>query len=186
MPPSDTQVARYRRLIGQYRNATSAALVAAWDGLASITDDDVDTFIRRTAPTLTGAKAAVVATSAAFFALATSTRPVAVRPDDVNVEARITHPFLAAWHALAEDRPYAEALEVGRSQANAVGFDFVQSTSRRTGDAVAGAAGKRVRWQRVPGLKACAWCELVAGQLYASAESADFGHDRCDCVAVPA
>lgn len=188
MPPSSGQIARYRRLIGEQRYRTSAALVAAWDGLDSITDEtDVDLFVRRTAPTLIGAKAAVVATSAAFFALATGTRPVAVRPDAVPVEARIRHPFLSAWHALAEDRPFDEAIQAGRSQASAVGFDFVQSTSRRTGDVVADRAGRtRVRWQRVPGPKACAWCELVAGQLYTSAESADFGHDRCDCVAVPA
>lgn len=157
-----------------------------WDQLGTYTDEDIERFIVSTAPAIKGAKRATVATSAGFFALATQTRPIAIRPQDVPVEPRITHPFLATWHALKEDRPYAEAVSAGRSQANAVGFDFVQSTSRRTGDIAAERSGTQVRWQRVPGGNACDWCITVAGQLYRTAESADFGHDRCDCAAIPA
>lgn len=46
-------------------------------------------------------------------------------------------------------------------------------------------ANPPVRWKRVPGGKSCSWCKTIAGQLYLTSASADFGHDRCDCVAVP-
>lgn len=186
MPPSAEVVRVYQSRLETLRNRTSAGLVAAWDELADYRDEDVESFITRTAPIIGGAKTATVATSAAFFALATGTRPAPVNATAVPTAPHIDHPFLSMRHALAEGRPYSEALAAGRSQAEAVGFDFVQSTSRQTGDYVARASGERVRWQRVPGGSACDWCHAVAGETYFSAESADFGHDRCDCVAVPA
>lgn len=90
------------------------------------------------------------------------------------------------WHAFTMERPFEEALRVGRSTAQAVGFDFVQSSARRTGDVAAARSGVDVTWRRVPGAKSCDWCRLVAGQTYRTAESADFGHERDDCDVVPA
>ena len=166
MPPSDEAIEAYRQRLLTLRTRASAGLVVAWDDLEDYEDDDLESFIARTAPLLTGVKAATVATSAAFVALALRASPVGVRATDVAVEPRITHPFLSTWHALAGGRSFDEAVSVGRSQAGAVGFDFVQSTSRRTGDHVANATGRNVRWRRVAGGKACAWCRTVAGQLY--------------------
>jgi hypothetical protein len=186
MPVPDEALRRYKRQIGIYRDRTSGLLIAAWDALPSHDEEDVDEFVRRTAPALVGAKRAAVALSAGFFALALRIRPVGVSPDDVDLEPDIQGPFRATWHALAMGRPIAEALTVGRSTAQAVGFDFVQSTARRTGDVVAAASGRTVRWRRVPGAKSCDWCRLVAGQTYKTAESADFGHERDDCDVVPA
>lgn len=186
MPPSAQAIARYRRAVALYRTRTAALLVAAWDALDSYEEADADRYAELTAPALAGAKTAAVALSAGFFALGMGARPVGIRAADVAVEARIRHPFLSTWHALNEDRPFDDAVRVGRSQAEAVGFDFVQSTTRRTGDVVAAKSGMDVRWRRVPGGDACAWCYRVAGQLYRTAESADFGHDRDDCAVVPA
>lgn len=186
MPASDLAIRRHQRLIGRYRERTSAALVSIWAQLDSIDEDAVEAFARRATPVLAGVKQATVATSSAFFALAAGTRPVGIRPERVVVEPRIRHPFLSAWHALNEGREYEEALTVGRSQASAVGFDFVQSTSRQTGDVFAEQSGMQMRWNRVPSPGACEWCQTVAGQTYATAESADFGHDRCDCSVIPA
>lgn len=186
MPVSDAAILRYKRQIAGYRNRTSLVLTAAWDRLGTYTEDDIDRYARQTAPTLSGAKVAAVALSAAFFSLAVRSRPVGVRAGDIPVEARIRDPFLTAWHAVSEGRSWVEASAAGRSMAEAVGFNFVQSTARRTGDVVAERSGEQVRWRRVPGGSSCSWCLTVAGQLYHSAESADFGHDRCDCDAVPA
>lgn len=183
---SDAALSRYQRRLLLYRTLTSAGLGTLWDDLDSYTDEDLERFQVQAEPLLAGVKAATVATSAAFFALALGLSPAGVKAADVAVEPRITHPFLSTWHALKEGRPFEEAVAAGRSQAEAVGFDFVQSTSRRTGDYVAKASGRKVRWQRVPGGDACSWCHTVAGQTYYSAESADFGHDRCDCSVVPA
>lgn len=184
--PSEEALALFHARLAAYRGRTSAALVAAWDDLDAYRDEDVDAYIARVSPLLAGAKSATVAASVAFFALSIGIAAPAVSAKDVALDPRTADSFLATWHALKEGRPFDDAVAAGRSQAQAVGFDFVQSTSRRTGDRVAEAAGRRVRWRRVPGGNACAWCHLVAGQEYATAESADFGHSRCDCVAVPA
>jgi hypothetical protein len=186
MAVSSAQIFRYKRLIATYRNRLSSALVVAWDRLDAYGEDDVERYAATTRSAVNGAKVATVGLSAAFFAMATRSRPVGVKPDDVPTEPRIDHPFLAAWHAVSEGWPWEEAFQAGRSQASAVGFDFVQSTARRTGDLAAELSGQRVRWARVPGGGSCAWCLTVAGQTYHSAESADFGHDRCDCDVVPA
>jgi hypothetical protein len=179
---------RYKRRIAIYRDRTAAQLVAAWDGLATIDQDDLDTYTAATTVPARGGKAAAVALSASFFAVAMGTRPVAVRADDIPSDLKTTAPFHAAWHALSMGRPYDEAREVGRSTAEATGFDFVQSSARLTGDVVAERSGRRVRWNRQPGAASCDWCSSpeVAGQDYATAESADFGHDRCDCDVIPA
>lgn len=182
MPPSPEALRRYKRQIAVYRDRTSALLVAEWDRLDGHDEADIATYARRTAPGLAGAKSAAVSLSAGFYALATGTRPRAVRADDIDRTPDIAGPFRATWHALSMNRPMAEALTVGRSTAEAVGFDFVQSVARRTGDLV---ADERTRWRRVPGGMSCAWCLDVAGQSYSSAEAADFGHERCDCDAVP-
>lgn len=176
---------RYKRQIAVYRDRTSALLIAAWTKLPNIDEANVAGFEAVTAAPLAGAKAASVTLSASFFSLAMGIRPIGVAPADVLIDADTRGPFRAAWHALSMGRPYEEALEVGRSTAQAVGFDFVQSAARRTGDVVAEKSGEKVRWTRVPGGNACDWCQLVAGQSYLTAESADFGHERDDCDVVP-
>lgn len=179
-------VARYRRQLQVYRERTAAILMAAWDAMPTHDRADIERFATRTAPALVGAKAATVALSSGFFATALGIRPVSVRADDVDVALSVDAPFLAMWHALNQGTSFADAVLVGRSVAESIGFDYVQSTSRLTGDLVADASDRKVRWQRVPGAGACDWCHEVAQGLYHSAEAADFGHNRCDCVAVPA
>lgn len=184
--PPDTLIARYKALIARYGDRTASGLVRAWDQLGSYGDDDITRYTRQTAPLLAGAKTAAVAASSAFFTVALRTKPLAIAADAVDIEPRITHPFLALYHAVAEGRPNLEALAAGRAQAEAVALDFVTSTARRTGDIAAERSGQRVRWARVPAGDACAFCQTVSGQTYHSAESADFGHDRCNCAVVPA
>lgn len=186
MPLSDVALRRYDRLLGSYRSRAAIALAVIWDSLDSYGEEDIATFASTAAPVLAGAKRSAVATSTAVSALALDIRPPALSVDDVDVEPRIDHPFLAMWHAVGEGRPNEEALSAGRSQAQAVAADFVQKAARRTGDAVARAAGVKARWRRVPNADACPWCQTIAGQLYRTAESADFGHDRCFCMVVPA
>jgi hypothetical protein len=186
LPLSDEQLRRYRRQVDARRRRTAAALAALWDRLDRYDDETRDLYVTRAAPILAGAKASTVALSAAMFAWAVDLRrPPPVRPRDVLVPTRTDHPFLAFWHALKEERPRPEAVAAGRSQAEAVGADFVQQTARRTGDAAARAANVRVRYERRPESSACEWCQDVARETYRTAESADFGHDRCFCDVVP-
>lgn len=186
MPPSKAVIARYKRQISLYRDRASRLLVAAWDELGSWDKDDIEAFALRTAPGLTGAQTAAVALSSAFFAMSLGIRPVAVSAADIEVTANIEGPFHATWHALAMGRAFEEAIGVGRSTASATAFDFVQSSARRTGDVVAERSGRTVRWRRVPGGTSCPWCVDKAQFTYTSSAAADFGHQRCDCDAVPA
>lgn len=186
MPPSDSAVDLYKRRLQTYRDRTSASLVLAWDDLDNYSDAGLEQFTETTAPLLAGAKAATVATAAAFLSLVLKTRTVSIKADDVDIDPKIRDPFLAAWHALKMGRPLDEAVTAGRSQAQALGWDFVESTARRTGDHVAKAAGRTVRWRRVPSGGACGFCRTAAGQTYHMAATADFGHHRCGCAVVPA
>lgn len=185
MALSNEALRRYRRQVDARRRRTALALAALWDRLENYDDTDAERFVAQAAPVIAGVKASTVAASAAMFGLALGIRPPGVRPQDVDVEPRIDHPFLAFYHALAEGRPREEALAAGRSQAAAVGADFVQQTARRTGDAAARASGRRVRFERRPESGACDWCRDAARETYRTAESADFGHDRCFCDVVP-
>lgn len=183
---SDAALLVYKRRIAVYRDRTAAALVAAWGKLPAYNEEDVEEFTRSTAPALAGAKVAAVGLAGAFFALALGTRPAPIRAQDIDVEPDLRGPFRATWHALSMGRPYEEAVTVGRATSQAVGFDFVQHTARRTGDHVAAATGREVRWARVPGASSCPWCiDLANGNTWPTAEAADFGHERCDCDAVP-
>lgn len=185
MSPNPALLRRYRAQIGRYRDRTALAMVTAWDNLTNHDRQNVDEFVEVTAPALNGAKAAAVSLSAAFFALTLDVPPVGIDPADVDITPDTNGPFHATWHALAMGRPIDEAIRVGRSTAQAAGFDFIQRSARRTGDHVAAASGIEVRWARIPGAKSCDWCRSVAHDNYRTAESADFGHERDDCDVVP-
>lgn len=184
-PPVEVALPRYRRVLDSYRVRTAAGLVSVWDGLGSYDEGDVARFAAAVNPLLAGVKDATVAASTAFYALLADLPPPTVTAAAVPVDPRLRAPFTAMWRAFSQGRPYDEAREVGRSVAGATGEDFVTSTARRTGDAFAEVTGRSTRWTRVPSGGACAWCQTVAGQTYQSSLSADFGHDRCNCVAVP-
>jgi hypothetical protein len=177
---------RHKRAQANISSRTASRIVAVWDSLPTIGEEQYEAFLAAIAPFLTAAKQAAVTSSTGFYAAVLETRPPAIPVGSVDVEYRGRTPFTATWHALSEGRPYVEAVDAGRSIAEAQTERFVVSTSRRTGDAVVKATGRDVRWRRVPSSKACPFCVNAAGQLYRSAESADFGHDRCGCAAVPA
>lgn len=186
MPQHPEAIRRYKAQIAAYRTRTSAVLASNWDRLPAYDRANIDAYLKATAAPLAGAKRAAVSLSAAFFALSMKVPTVGVNPNDITPRVNLEGPFLAMWHAFSEGRPYDEALAAGRSMAEANGFQFVQSASRLTGDFVAAASGREVRWQRVPGPNACAWCIDVARDDYVSSESADFGHDHDDCDVMPA
>lgn len=180
------ELRRYKALVATQRRRAAALLVLLWDRLEKYDDDDMETYARLAEPSLVGAKTAAVAVSVAFTARALGVTVPAIASSTVPVEADLRAPFLSMRHALAMERPFDEAVRVGRSTADATGSTFVQSTTRRTGDLVAEAVGKRPRWVRTPGAGSCPWCLQAAQTTYASSAAADFGHDRCDCDAVPA
>lgn len=165
---------------------TSRATGQAWAKLPAYERANVADFEELTAATIQGAKRAAVATANGYYSTLGSVRVPAVSHEAISVLFDREQPFLSYWHQLSEGVSWVDAVQAGRSTAEATGGNYVQSAARRTGDAVVEATGQDViAWRRVLGAGSCDWCVTVSGQLYHSSESADFGHDRCNCVAVP-
>lgn len=178
-------VERHKAAQARISNRTGIQLAGIWDGLAGYDEADISAFLDLIAPHVTAAKKAAVTVAIGFYAQILGRRPPAIPVGAVSVEYNARSPFTAVWHALSMGRPYDEAVSAGRSITEAQTDRFVASAARRTGDHVAAATRSRVVWERVPKATACSFCRDAAGQRYKTSESADFGHDRCGCTAVP-
>lgn len=147
---------------------------------------DIAIFERVAGPSLQAAKTGAVQIAAGFYSTLVGRRPVAIRAAEITLEPNFREPFIAYWQALGNGHPLDEAIASGAARAEAIARNLTVSSSRRTGDVVLRRHGLRAGdWTRTTDGNACDWCELVADQTYSSAEAADFGHDRCNCSAVP-
>lgn len=177
---------RFETRLDAYRSAGSDLLETAWDALAGYDETDVAEFARRVGPRLETLLGSTIEISSAFYRELLGTPTTPVPKTSIIPELGLDQGFHAVWYALKEGRPFEEAAAAGRSMVSARAFDLVQSTSRRTGDATVHATrAPIVGWRRVVSANACPWCHTVAGQIYRTSVSADFGHDRCDCTAIP-
>ena len=185
-PPEQTLVRLTRSFQGQLERIYTRAgslTAARWDALGAWNELDVDRFRLATEPVLQAAKTATINASAGYYSLVTDSPPVTVNPATVTVPTDLRAPFTSYWHGLAEGRPWDEAIAAGRSRATSTAVDYVSSTSRRTAGFVS--ADGIVGWRRVLTGNSCRWCATVSTQRYRTAESADFGHDHCDCIVAP-
>lgn len=164
---------------------TAAKLTRIWDSLVGYDEADIAAFAELIATDVAAAKRRTVTIAVGFYSKILGHRPPAIPVSAVTSEYNSRSPFTAVWHALSEGRPYDEAVAAGRSITEAQTDRFVASAARRTGDHVAAATRSRVAWERVPRAAACPFCIDAAGQRYKTSETADFGHDRCGCTAVP-
>lgn len=183
-PALVTLIRRFQARLGLIAQRTAFSTALTWDRLGSYDENDVDRYVELTGPALRAAKRSSALLASGFYATLGSAPPVGVDPTTVAVEPATRDPFLAYWKALGLGAVWAEARQIGRRRAEAVGSDFVTSVARRTGDD-ATRDQDTLGWERVLDGSSCAWCAMVADQRYRSAESADFGHDRCGCTAVP-
>lgn len=179
LSPSEQRVLteRFRRRILGISERSALVLAAAWDRLGAYDEVDVPRFSDAVAVQVQAVTAATTSLSTVFYRLLLEQDPsvpfTAPIPD-------LRRPFTAYWHSLSEGNPWQVAHRVGRSDAEALGRSHAMSTSRLAGDQFTPSG-----WRRVPGGKSCDWCLTVARQVYRTAQTADFGHDRCDCIAVP-
>lgn len=179
-------IRRHQSVLAAIVARITPSIQRAWMGLGSYDEADIPTFTRQTATALTASKTATVAAAVGFYALLSGARPPAVAATEIAAVPQMSDPFISVWQALAAGRPNEEALAAGHSRLEAVATDFVNTTARQTGDIFTARAGLRTNgWERVPNLGACDWCRQVAGETYRTANSADFGHSRCACSAVP-
>ena len=178
-----TLVARYQHQLDATATTAGEIAAQAWDQLDAWDEADIEAFIKLVEPAA-AAQAHGSALAAAFVALAAGIPVPAVDTSTATPDWRAA--FSLYWAELAKGTPWDEAHAAGRSQAQAVGYDSVQSAARETTTAVDNATPALTQWQRIPDSGACSWCEEVAQQTFHSADSADFGHDRCGCTVAPA
>lgn len=188
-PPIERRVAltrRFQQLLTTIGDGTASRLKVQWANLDSYDEDQIPDFTRKATPILHGAKRAAVHHAAAYYSLTTGVAPVGVPFDAVPAAPDLREPFISTWRALASGAVLVAAVEAGAGRLDAVARNLVTSASRQTGDVVVDKAGlKVIGWERVPDDAACEWCLTVAPGFYTTAETADFGHDRCGCTAEP-
>lgn len=199
-------------MVADLADLTAAELVAMWDELGSWSDPDLERFATRARPMTTATATASARAQAALLAgleeIAPPTLDLVEIVDDALL--RLREPFAATWHAASVGRPWTDAVGAGRSTADAVGRDIAWQSSRAAmaqasetvtlGDLWKPSryqqrptAYQRANWDRpawptfvrVVSGTSCRWCQMVASRDYYSAESATFGHNRCDCMVVP-
>lgn len=187
--PNHLRLPATRRFQATQANVIARATpkaIAAFDDLDSYDEADIDTLTAATAGTFTAVKSIAVTSAVGYYSVLAGVRPPAIRPGDVATVPDLRSPFISIWQSFAAGNNYENALASGRARLEAVVHDYAISSARQTGDVfVEKARVHVVGWERTPDANACDWCDEVSGQLYNSADSADFGHDRCACTADP-
>lgn len=172
---------RFRAHLDNISAQTSNAVASAWQQLPDYQDHRVHEFAHRIRPVTLAAKAAAVASGVAFYSTIAKQRPVSVAVKTIPLEYDARAPFVAYWNALGNGRAWEEAVQAGQNRAESTADGLVVSSARLTGDRVL----PRTLWTRVAAGNACDFCLEAANGTYTSAETADFGHERCSCTAVP-
>lgn len=175
-------IRRYQLQLVRTATMVGTAAQEAWARLGSWDRKDIARLADELAPLAGGAQAHAAALAAALAAmLKTLTVPTITPVDEIDWSPA----FHSYWGSLSTNS-WEDALLIGGNAAAAVGFDGVQYAARDAARQVDAREPAITAWERVPDGEACDWCIEVAGQTYHSAESADFGHDRCGCSVVPA
>lgn len=177
---------RYQTALAAVAANATPTMHRLWDGLPAYDEGNVETLAVAAKAPLQAVKTASVRHSLGYYTTLAGVRPPIIKPDEVAAVADMRDPFISTWLALKSGNSFEVALLAGRSRVEAVVANLVNSTARQTGDLfIAKTNLETAGWERITNRGACAWCEQVAGQIYASADSADFGHDRCGCTAAP-
>lgn len=184
MPLSDE---RKRRLIARYMarqelfaTAGGEAMRSAFLELGSLDESDIARFRDLVQAKVSLLSQQAAATTRANLSIMLDERVVGVAQ---VVEPDWRGPFTRAWGALGRGESFEGALEAGATRADASGRDAVVSSGRQANRGVS--SSKIDGWRRIPDANACEWCVLVSDQIYHTAATADFGHDRCGCAVVP-
>lgn len=177
---------RFQQVLTTIGDSTARRLQPAWNALSEYNEADIPTFAKQATPILTAAKTVAVHHAGAYYALTAGVAPAGISVATIATQPDLRAPFISVWQALKSGNPYEDAVAAGEGRLDAISRDLITSSARQTGDEVVSKAGLRVvGWERIPDDGACPWCEEVAPGFYLTAESADFGHDRCGCTADP-
>jgi hypothetical protein len=159
---------------------------ARWLGLPGYDEEDVGRFETATRAVLQAAHAAAVHSGVGYYATLGQFRPPSVAVREVPYVVDPREPFVAYWNALDKGHPWEDAVRSGSGRAEAVARNLATSSSRKAGDVTMRKANQRVDgWSRNTDANPCPWCRGLTSFVFETAESADFGHDRCNCSVSP-
>lgn len=191
---------------------TAEDLTALWDALGSYDASDLARLAPFATPAVEAAAVTASGAQAAMLGELAGSMPPAV--DTASIVANqldaLADPFTVTWRALSQGRPWADAVGAGRSQMEAYARDIAYQAARDTAaylDAMPTLGEsfnpsryqqqptryerqnwdrpKWPRWGRVLTGMSCPWCQFFSTRSYYTAETATFGHARCDCVVAP-
>lgn len=183
MPRLDeVALTRRRQLaLAKIRNTTAAELARRWSGLDDYGPGRQPRWRAVAAPVLTAGQNRAIDTQIAYLGARLGERIEFTRAELLALaDIDLTEPFIALGRALANGRGMRDAVEAGRLRAHGLGESGVQWAARAANAAVENDE-RIVGWTRTLTGLACEWCRMVATQRYRTADSASFGHQRCDC-----
>lgn len=185
-----------RIALASITNATGAAVAAAWSvSVLDASDEALALYLSRALPAVNaGQRSAASANARSAWRLLGATGanvgPMpTIAPTLVDAStAWMSSPILRLRKHLGDGMEWAEAKASAGGYAQDLSAGDVAAAARQGGDQAAAAyeaAGIPVAWRKVRAPGCCDWCNLVAGQLYSSAEDVP-GHvpDKCGVACV--
>ncbi len=194
MTPEEA-IARYQVAYGRLRAATVARVLALWALHGGLTDEDSDRFTAAAVPVVTGGQVAIARLVAGYLAIVTrstlgTATAAAVDPHLVTAARGIApvevyrRPVVTARTAIAEGRPFAEAMRTAADHLERIADTDVALAQRQATVAAVSADERIVGYRRVLTGSSCALCATASTQRYRTDQLMPI-HGRCDCGVAP-
>lgn len=171
------------------RDAVARALEDIWRGLPGYDRANVDEWLAKALPVVTGGQRASVAVTQAYLARALERQPLGLSPEDVvgpalragaAPEEVYQRPFVTLWDKLGQGQPFADAFGAALSRVTSTGRMDVQLAMRSTLGAVQSVDEAVQGYQRVADADACAFCTEVDGAILRNGDAMPL-HNGCGC-----
>lgn len=171
------------------RATTARGVGLAWDGLGKWDEVDVEPFLARVVPFVTGAQRQSIALTNAYVARLAGRRPLALDPSRITgaavrngttPEEVYRRPFVTVWTALSKGTAFEDALAAGRARSTGAAAMDVQLSHRATYGELQRADRSIRGYERAPDGGACTFCLAVAGAFVKSADAMAL-HGHCGC-----
>lgn len=176
---------RYQRQVNTVGANSATMLSRAWDNLGSWDEANVPAFAEAAMPIVRAAQQRAAALTTGYLGLLLGKKMPTVDASRFAASVDPRSPFLGYWASLSRGDGWEQAITLGRTRAETLGLDGVTTAARGTSSEIDDQEDRITGWERVPAGVCCDWCAEVSTQQYHSADSADFGHDRCNCGVVP-
>lgn len=198
--PSQSEV---RALVESYDGIVSAVrarvivyVTAAWQALPAYDRPDIDLFVSRVVPVVTGGQRRISSLTDAYLAqietavLGKPTRPVGIRPPTIEsirgvpAEKVYGRAGVEVWTALSDGVDYTEAVARGLDRATSSAATDLQLARTHTARDVMAGKSSIVGYRRVLHPPSCDLCIRSSRNRYSKSTLQPI-HSHCDCGIVP-